>query len=161
VKPALSLKPTHAAVRAYYDTLADYAARGVTHEGATETAFSGLLADTAKAVGWTFTPKDRLKVGGGTIFPDGTLRDAYGLRRGFWKAKDTDDDLDAEIQKKIDKKYPLTNIIFEDTRRLTDQQQLADLHAEIYRFKAIRAAPFGGRLIAILPVGLDIWLSCP
>ena len=50
------------------------------------------------------------------IFPDGTLQDVFKLARGYWEAKDTDDDLDAEIQKKIGKKYPLTNTIFEDTR---------------------------------------------
>ncbi len=34
--------------------------------------------------------------------------------RDYWEAEDTDDDLDAEIQKKIDKKYPMTNTIFEE-----------------------------------------------
>ena len=38
-------------------------------------------------------------------------------RRGYWEAKDTDDDLDAEISKKIAKGYPLNNTIFEDTRQ--------------------------------------------
>jgi len=39
-----------------------------------------------------------------------------GLVRGHWEAKDTSDDLDVEIAKKIKKGYPLGNIIFEDTR---------------------------------------------
>ena len=38
------------------------------------------------------------------------------LVRGHWEAKDTSDDLDAEIAKKIKRGYPLKNIIFEDTR---------------------------------------------
>jgi predicted helicase len=148
VKPAPSLKPTHAAVRTYYETLAALAGHGAGHEGATETAFSRLLADTAPAVGWTLIPKQALKAGGRTIIPDGTLRDLYNLPRGYWEAKDTDDDLDAEIKKKIDKKYPLANTIFEDTRRavlfqnrtevrrfdLTDRQQLADLLNQFYHF---------------------------
>jgi len=68
------------------------------------------------------------------------------LNSGFWEAKDTDDHLDAEIQKKIDKGYPLTNTIFEDTRQavlyqggqeryrfdLSDQKQLAALLNEFF-----------------------------
>ena len=53
----------------------------------------------------------------GSIRPDGTFRDEYFLNRGYWEAKDTNDNLEAEIQKKIAKGYPLTNIIFEDTQR--------------------------------------------
>jgi hypothetical protein len=136
VKPAPSLKPTHAAVRAYYDALAALAAHGAGHEGATETAFSRLLADTAPAVGRTLIPKQALKAGGRTIFPDGTLRDLYNLRRGFWEAKDTDD-LNAEIQKKIARKYPLTNTIFEDTRRAV----LFQNRAEARRFDLTELRP--------------------
>jgi hypothetical protein len=36
-------------------------------------------------------------------------------RRGYWEAKDTDDDLDEEIVKKFRRGYPQTNIIFEDS----------------------------------------------
>ena len=60
-------------------------------------------------------PKLPIKRGGKSITPDGTVRDAYNLHRGYWEAKDTDDDLTAEIRKKIAKGYPLTNTIFEDT----------------------------------------------
>jgi hypothetical protein len=62
-------------------------------------------------------PEQRTKSGGKIVIPDGTLRDAYNLHRGLWEAKDGKDDLNVEIQKKIAKGYPLTNIIFEDTRR--------------------------------------------
>jgi hypothetical protein len=148
VKAASSIKPTHQAIKVYYDALKAYAAHGAAHEGATETAFGRLLADTATPVGWTLIPKQGLKAGGKTIIPDGTLRDGYNLPRGYWEAKDTNDDLDIEIRKKIEKKYPLTNIIFEDTRRavlyqngaearrfdLTDAQQLADLLNQFYTF---------------------------
>ncbi len=83
---------------------------------ALETAFQRLLADTATAHGWTLIPKQNLKVAKKNIVPDGTMRDLFTARRGFWEAKDTDDDLDAEISKKIAKGYPTGNIIFEDTR---------------------------------------------
>ena len=45
------------------------------------------------------------------------MRDEFNLHRGYWEAKDTDDVLTAEIQKKAAKGYPLFNTIFEDTRR--------------------------------------------
>ena len=47
--------------------------------------------------------------------PDGTVVDSLRLPRGFWEAKDTHDDLDAEIQKKFDVGYRLENIVFEDS----------------------------------------------
>ena len=49
---------------------------------------------------------------------DGTFQDGNFLRRGYWEAKDTSDDLDAEILKKRQKGYPLINTIFEDTQRV-------------------------------------------
>ena len=145
---AHSIKPVHAAIKTYHAALKTYADHGAAHEGATETAFSRLLADTAKVVGWTLIPKQPMKVGGKTIYPDGTLRDPYNLPRGYWEAKDTSDDLEVEIKKKVAKKYPLTNIVFEDTRTavlyqhnvragefdLTLPQQVADLLTAFYSF---------------------------
>jgi hypothetical protein len=45
------------------------------------------------------------------------MRDTFNLPRGYWEAKDTKDDLKTEIRKKITLGYPITNTIFEDTRR--------------------------------------------
>ena len=47
--------------------------------------------------------------------PDGTVRDSNSLPRGYWEAKDTNDDLDTEIKRKIAHGYKLSNTIFEDT----------------------------------------------
>ena len=47
--------------------------------------------------------------------PDGTVKDSLRMARGYWEAKDSDDDLDTEIQRKFDKGYPRDNIVFEDT----------------------------------------------
>jgi hypothetical protein len=66
-------------------------------------------------------PGISLKVGGKTIAPDGTLRDEFYLRHGCWEAKDTHDDLNAEIRAKIKKGYPLSNTIFEDAGGFTPQ----------------------------------------
>ncbi len=51
------------------------------------------------------------------IRPDGTLRDSFNLRRGYWEAKDAADDLNAEIRAKLERGYPKTNILFEDSQR--------------------------------------------
>ncbi|MGQ0633079.1 MAG: type ISP restriction/modification enzyme [Planctomycetaceae bacterium] len=140
------IKPADKSIRAYHAALQAYADTRVTHEGAVETAFQQLLADAAKSHGWMLVPKLSVRRGGKTVIPDGTVRDAYNLHRGYWEAKDTDDDLSAEIRKKTAKGYPLTNTIFEDTRHavlfqngeprfkadLTDAQQIADLLNAFY-----------------------------
>ncbi len=127
----------NALIDAYYNTLDELAKQYATHEGAVSVAFQSLLADTARRHHWTLIPQLSAK----GIRPDGTLKDPMGLVRGHWEAKDTDDDLDVEIGKKIQKGYPLGNIIFEDTRvavliqnksevmrvDLRDRQQLARL----------------------------------
>ena len=82
------------------------------------------------------------------IIPDGTLRDGNSLPRGYWEAKDSKDRLDVEIAKKIALGYPLSNIIFEDTREgvlyqsgsevlraeLADPQQLTMLLLQFFSF---------------------------
>ena len=124
--PAMSLKATDPAIKAYHAELQVYADHDAAHEGATETAFSRLLAVTAKPHGWTLIPKKGFKVGGKHIVPDGTLQDGNFLRRGYWEAKDTDDDLEVEITKKRKKGYPIANTIFEDTQRAVLYQNGAE-----------------------------------
>ena len=82
----------------------------------TRSPFQFLLGDVAKLKGWTLIPELSGKSGGSLIRPDGTVRDANSLPRGYWEAKDTQDDLDTEIKKKTALGYPLSNIIFEDTQ---------------------------------------------
>ena len=65
---------------------------------------------------------DELDAGGGSrvagtgIRPDGTVKDSLRMARGYWEAKDTHDDLDAEIQAKFNRGYPRGNILFEDSQ---------------------------------------------
>jgi hypothetical protein len=201
--PKGPLKPTHRAVTAYYDTLAQFGDQHVVHETAVRSAFQTLLADTARAHGWTLIPelsagaldpnRDRegaaaplvpsrerqraiepnrappeapsapepspgihAGVSAHTIRPDGTIRDANSLPRGYWEAKDTADDLDAEIVKKDAKGYSLVNTIFEDTRTavlfqgkrevfradLHEPQQLCDLLNLFYTYTEPDIADF-------------------
>lgn len=50
------------------------------------------------------------------VYPDGTVVHDLRVPLGFWEAKDTKDDLDAEITSKIAKGYPTSNIIFENSQ---------------------------------------------
>jgi len=51
---------------------------------------------------------------GKKVHPDGTVKNLWGLDIGLWESKDEKDDIEAEIDAKIKKGYPLTNILFED-----------------------------------------------
>ena len=48
--------------------------------------------------------------------PDGTVKDALRLARGYWEAKEVADNLDDEIQRKLNVGYRRDSIIFEDTQ---------------------------------------------
>jgi len=136
-----AIKANHKAIKRYYDRLAEFKKQGVKHEGAVSKAFEGLLNDTARSRKWTLIPLLSEHIPGSVIVPDGTLRDDFYIPRGYWEAKDTDDNLEVEVRKKIAKGYPTTNIIFEDTRQailyqdkqeafrasLSNASQLADL----------------------------------
>ena len=76
--PAATLKPNHKGIQAYYAALETYKEHRVKHEGALETAFSRLLADTGRLYHWTLVPKLHQK-NGKSIYPDGTLQDDYFL----------------------------------------------------------------------------------
>jgi len=102
----------------YYAALANYAGLGVTQEQGVRAAFRSLLETFAKSAepsGWTLVEEHKLP--GSRKRPDATLLDNFRIPRGYWEAKDTQDDLEAEIRRKIKAGYDLKNIIFEDTRR--------------------------------------------
>jgi predicted helicase len=103
-------------IKNYYDNLGDLARQFVLAEMGTRTAFGIFLQALGKRHGWTLITEQEMKVRGGRrIRPDGTLKDEMNLVRGYWEAKDTLDNLDDEIGKKLKAGYPTTNIIFEDT----------------------------------------------
>ena len=79
------------------------------------------------------------------VTPDGTVKDTLRMARGYWEAKDSADDLDAEIRRKFARGYPRDNILFEDSRRAVliqngeeamraDMSRDADLNRLIRRF---------------------------
>ena len=92
-------------VRKYYEQVAALRDQRVLNEMNVRSAFEFLLADTAKLKGWTLIPELSGKSGGALIGPDGTFRDRTSLLRGYWEAKDTQDDLPTEIKKKISREF--------------------------------------------------------
>ena len=116
--PSLTLRPSHKAVLAYYESLAALRALGATHELAVKTAFATLLETAAKPFGWKLVPEHSMRgKGGRRIQPDGTLMDVWTIHHGHWEAKDSKDDLEKEIRAKLDKGYPTKNLLFWEPRR--------------------------------------------
>src|SRR5258708_28759857 len=101
------------AIDRYYKQLHDYKGRA-DYELAVRTAFLNLLNKTAHQVKWMLIPEQTIE---GVIRPDGVLRDSFDLKRVFWETKWPLSVLDKEIAKKIATGYPLTNTIFENTKR--------------------------------------------
>jgi len=110
------LKPNHKPIKDYHAQLREFEGQQVDFEMGLRAAFQNLLAETARKRRWTLIPEQPVRVNNHSVRPDGTVRDQFQMPRGYWEAKDTKDNLDQEIQKKIDKGYPLSNIIFEDTQ---------------------------------------------
>ena len=91
---------------------------GARSEGAISRAFGDLLGEYADKLNLMLVEQVEVNSTKNTrIRPDGVLKNAMQLDFGFWEAKKADVDLDKEIQDKINKGYPLTNTIFEDSRR--------------------------------------------
>lgn len=85
-------------------------------EGVTSEAFKDLLKAWSRQLGWQFAAQfEFASMQRSRIRPDGTIFHAIGLPHGYWEAKDTADDLDTEIDKKLARGYPQSNIIFENS----------------------------------------------
>ncbi|MGE0085010.1 MAG: N-6 DNA methylase [Desulfococcaceae bacterium] len=53
---------------------------------------------------------------GKKVRPDGIVKNLFGLDIGLWESKDEKDAIDDEIQAKLKKGYPFSNILFEDSQ---------------------------------------------
>ena len=127
----LNLKPTHRIILNYYETLQQYKAYKITHEGAVSNPFAILLDFCAKKMNATFVPQYQMRVSAQKrIIVDGAILDEYGLPIAYWEAKDMDDDLTKEIQKKRRNSYPFDNILFQNPQRAIlyqDNRRVKDL----------------------------------
>lgn len=115
---SLNLKPTHKPIKQYYEELAQFKKLGVVHETAVKVAFQKLLESCCQQFKWTLIQeyairrpkKQPLRV-------DGALVDDFNLPRAYWEAKDSQDNLKKEVQKKLAINYPKDNIIFQQPER--------------------------------------------
>ncbi len=89
---------------------------GTNRETVVREAFKDLLKEWARAFDLTFIPEHKLETKTKERrFVDGALFHTLRVPFGYWEAKDTNDDLDTEIEKKFRAGYPKTNIIFDDS----------------------------------------------
>ncbi len=90
---------------------------GDVRESVVREAFKTLLKDWGRSKKLIFVPEYRLDTATrDRRFVDGALLHELRVPFGYWEAKDEDDDLDKEIEKKFRRGYPQDNIIFEDSR---------------------------------------------
>jgi predicted helicase len=109
----LDIKPTHKPIKEYFDELASFAQHGQVNEMTVRNAFQDVLQTYTKKLGWQFVEEYTIKRSGRrNASVDGALLDQFSLPRGFWEAKDTNDDLAIEVQKKFADGYPQSNILF-------------------------------------------------
>ena len=114
----LNLKPTHKPIQDYYTSLAEFDQIAVTHEGAVSTAFLPLLQHCGRQLDWILVPQYMVHLPQNTrIIIDGAFEDAYKRPHGYWEAKDMDDDLEVEVQRKFGEGYPRNNILFQNPQR--------------------------------------------
>ena len=112
--PHLNIKPTHKPIKNYYAELDAYTKIGAEHEGAVRTAFQSLLQHYCRQVDLILVcEKTRHTKQNRRIRLDGEVVDAFGLPHGHWEAKDTQDALPTEAQKKSEAGYPFKNIIIQ------------------------------------------------
>ena len=123
--PNLNIKTTHKPIQKYYTELKKYAQLGEENEGTVRAAFQNLLQHYCGQSNLTLLcektrsfPPDKGGQGGSgltapnrRIRPDGEVVDGFGLPHGYWEAKDTQDDLHVEADKKFAAGYPSKNIV--------------------------------------------------
>jgi len=146
---------------------------GSHRESVLREAFKDLLKSWGRQHDLTFIPEYELN----TLtkekrYVDGALLYSLRVPFGYWEAKDTKDDLDAEIEKKFKRGYPQDNIIFEDTvtavliqnRRevmradVEDTEQLAKLLKLFFGFERAEISQFNkavGQFKQDLPAVLE------
>ena len=90
---------------------------GSRKETSIRVAFQNLLNEYCKPREFRLIPElDYKTPHGKVVYPDGTVKDALRLDWGYWESKDQYDNLDREIEKKLSKGYPDSNILFEDSQ---------------------------------------------
>ena len=129
--PTLNLKHTHKPIKAYYAELERLDRLNITNETAVREPFQTLLKQCVRQLDWTLvTEYPMTGRQGNQIFVDGSLLSDSNVPYGYWEAKDIHDDLDAEVERKLDQGYPSENILFQTPQRAIlwqNNRQVADV----------------------------------
>jgi predicted helicase len=89
---------------------------GTHRESVVREAFKDLLKSWGRTHDLTFIPEYEIESKTKERrYVDGALLHTLRVPFGYWEAKDEKDDLDAEIEFKLRRGYPKTNIVFEDS----------------------------------------------
>jgi predicted helicase len=120
---------------------------GSRNETTVRNAFYNLLNDYAHTRDLELVTEITL-VGtkGKPVTPDGIVKNVLRLDYGYWESKDESDDLDEEINKKLKKGYPTSNILFEDSSNAV----LIQLNTEVMRVNMRDAAELHKILTAFI-----------
>ena len=87
------------------------------NEQSIRTTFLNLLNEYARKLNYEVIPEiSCMGTKGKPVRPDGIVKNLFGLDIGLWESKDEKTSLSDEIDAKIRRGYPLTNILFEDSR---------------------------------------------
>ena len=87
-----------------------------TNEQSVRMSFWILLNDYARKQNYEVIPEVFcMGTKGKKVYPDGIVKNLFGLDIGLWESKDEKDSIDDEIDAKLKNGYPFTNILFEDT----------------------------------------------
>ena len=113
-----NLKPTHKAVKDYYNEISNLSTFGVSHEGAVSPAFANLLRHCGAQFKLSLIEQHSMKRVGypsssHPIKVDGLMVNEWKYPRGIWEAKDSNDVLEKEVKNKFDDGYPKENILFQ------------------------------------------------
>ncbi len=105
------------AINNYYRKLDQYKRFGGTrNESSIRRAFANLLEEYCLHRNLILI--DELQLKNSTKRPDGTINNAMQIAYGHYESKDTKDNLDKEIERKIEIGYPTFNILFENTEEI-------------------------------------------
>src|SRR5208283_613104 len=103
-------------VKNYYEVLGQFGQLKIDHEMAVRSAFQCLLASCGRQFDLTLVPEYPFQPP--KLHPvriDGALLNPFRLARGYWEAKDEHDDLEKEIRAKLERGYPRSNSVFQDS----------------------------------------------
>jgi predicted helicase len=108
---------TQILIQQYLNELSDLRrVSGTARESVVREAFKTLLKNWGRSRDLVFVPEhEHTTLTKSRVYVDGALLHALRVPLGYWEAKDEEDDLDKEMERKFRKGYPQDNILFEDS----------------------------------------------